>query len=50
VSVEVTTEVVLPGEGAIIFGRLVTPDTPLANADELDSLPNWGKNREKPKW
>jgi hypothetical protein len=47
---EIIAQFVFPGEGAIIFGRLVTDDTPLVSADELDSIPNWGKNRERPEW
>ena len=48
--VELTVPFVFPGEGMIVFGRLVTKDTPVADADELDKIPNWGSNRERPNW
>ena len=48
--VELTVQFVFPGEGAIIFGRLVTSDTPVLGDEELDKIDNWGSNRERPNW
>jgi hypothetical protein len=49
-SVDITTEFVFPGEGAVVFGELVTPDTPIQDASVLDEIAGWGKNRERPEW
>jgi len=45
--IQITTQFVLPGEGMIIDGVLVTPDDQVLGDEQLDYLAGYDANRQR---